>query len=102
MTSMPERSGLQPKPSWNISARRKGAALIANRNNEPPRFDGPEGRDAKNPQVEQRIGGPSEVADGPPDQHRPHPDAASDRRPRDVGIGDELEPVDEGAKAGAR
>ncbi len=38
MTSMPERRGLQPKPSWNISARRKGAALIATRKKEPPRF----------------------------------------------------------------
>ena len=96
ITNMPERRGLQPKPFWNISARRKGAALIATRNREPPRFDGPEGRgteDAPGP-----AGGVWSFAGArPPARSTPaEADARPDGTPRDVAIGDELEPVDEG------
>jgi len=62
---------------------------------------GPERRDAEHAQVEQRVGGPPEVDDGPPDQYRPYADTSSDSGPRDAAVGDELEPVDEGTQPGA-
>ena len=102
MTSMPERERTPAEAVLEHQRQKEGRGADRHPEQGAAQVDDPERRDAKD------AAGPAEgvrsSAGGRPPTRAapaPTPDAHFDGSPRDAAIGDELEPVDEGAQPGA-